>query len=135
MQYSEDEKKIINAIAQSIKTESYRKTEEDYLFRLEWSQILADPVEQYERLLSALESLRKHNFDNSTKSSTILQGYIMRAKINKQERIVDLLVSEMLVAQLLASYHDDDQSTTRHKKQQPTLSIHELVERVGVLSN
>ena len=125
--YSTDEQHVIRAIAVHIRQDRYKRMQDDYIFDLEWSEILTDGTDVYERLIQALESLRKRNFDSYSAETTTLNGYIMKAKISRPTEEIKLLISADLVLQLLADYKDD-----YRKSQGPAISIEELKELVRV---
>ena len=125
--YSTDEQHVIRAIAVHIRQDRYKRMQDDYMFDLEWSEILTDGTDVYERLIQSLESLRKRNFDSYSAETTTLNGYIMKAKVNKATEEIKLLISADLVLQLLGDYKDD-----YSKSQGPAISIEELKELVRV---
>ena len=125
--YSTDEQHVIRAIAVHIRQDRYKQIHDDYMFELKWSEIISDDIDVYDRLIQALESLRKRNFDSYSAETTTLNGYIMKAKINKAAEEIKLLISADLVLQLLADYKDD-----YSKSQGPAISIDELKELVRV---
>ncbi len=125
MRYSEDERKVIGAIASCIRRDEYSQMDSDYMFDMDWSAILPDPVDQYERLSAALNSLRKRNFDSYSRDMTTLDGYIMKARLNKAEGTVQLLISADIVLQLISNYQDDLRADKA-----PAMTLEELKELV-----
>ncbi len=125
MRYSEDERKVIGAIASCIRRDEYSQMDSDYMFDMEWSAILPDPVDQYERLSAALNSLRKRNFDSYSRDTTTLDGYIMKARLNKAAGTVQLLISADIVLQLISNYQDDLRADKA-----PAMTLEELKELV-----
>ena len=123
--YTKDEQEVIRTIAVHIREDRYKRAQDDYMFDMKWSEILADGIDVYDRLLQALEQLRQRNFDTYTSEETTLNGHIMRAKLNKTTQTVKLLISADLVLQLLGEYQDDHRQSTTS-----ALSIEELKEMV-----
>ncbi len=127
-EYSTDERLVIKAIAKAIRKDDYRRVDDEYMFEMKWAEILPEGTALYDRLVQALERLRQRNFDSYSAEETTLNGYIMKAKINRTTEIVKLLISPDLVLQLLGNYRDD---TTRRSGAQATIEeLKELV-RVG----
>ena len=119
---------VIKAIAKAIRKDDYRRVDDEYMFEMKWAEILSEGTALYDRLVQALERLRQRNFDSYSAEETTLNGYIMKAKINRTTEIVKLLISPDLVLQLLGNYRDD---TTRRSGAQATIEeLKELV-RVG----
>ena len=126
--YSADEQRVIKAIAKHIRRDDYRRVDEEYMFDMKWSEIHVDRIDLYDRLLQALEDLRKRNFDSYSAEETTLNGYIMKAKVDKSSETVKLLISPDLVLQLLADYKDEATPATAGSG----ASIEELKAMVGV---
>ena len=95
--YTPAEQVVIDHISESVRVQRYSMRSDDEIFMtLSMDAILASLEYNEDALIDGLDSLRKRSFKVLERNSVSVNGMIMRAKVLKMERVVEVLIGKEL---------------------------------------
>jgi len=95
--YTPAEQVVIDHISESVRVQRYSIRGDDEIFMtLSMDAILASLEYNEDALIDGLDSLRKRSFKVQERNSISVNGMIMRAKVLKMERVVEVLIGKEL---------------------------------------